>query len=123
MTPGQNTIIGVEDKLDATDIFSEMMRVSDYQMFKSTGRASAMTMTDKEEPAAVISGIRMPDIPSLEVLRYMRREPILANIPVTGLAKILPIDIRIGLEAGASIYLTKPVGYLDLTKAMEKVLG
>ena len=78
MTPGQNTIIGVEDKLDATDIFSEMMRVSDYQMLTSTGRASAMTMIDKEEPAAVISGIRMPDIPRLEVLRYMRCEPILA---------------------------------------------
>jgi hypothetical protein len=27
------------------------------------------------------------------------------------------------LEGGAFIYLTKPVGYLDLNKAIEKVLG
>jgi len=37
--------------------------------------------------------------------------------------KGLPSDIKTGLEAGASIYLTKPVGYLDLKEAFEKVIG
>jgi len=31
--------------------------------------------------------------------------------------------IWIGLEAGACVYLTKPVDYLDLKRAVEKVLG
>jgi CheY-like chemotaxis protein len=34
----------------------------------------------------------------------------------------MPVDIKTGLEAGASLYLTKPVGYLDLKQAVEKVL-
>jgi len=35
----------------------------------------------------------------------------------------MPGDIKIGLEAGASMYLTKPVGFLDLKEAAEKVLA
>jgi CheY-like chemotaxis protein len=38
-------------------------------------------------------------------------------------AKSLPVDIETGLEAGALFYLTKPVNYLDLKQAVEKVLG
>ena len=66
----------------------------------------------------------MPDISGLEVLRYIHRKPDLACIPVIVVsAKSLPADIKTGLEAGASIYLTKPVDYLDLKQAVEKVLG
>jgi len=66
----------------------------------------------------------MPDISGLEVARYMRREPALVNIPVILVSvKSMPSDIRTGLEAGASIYLTKPVGYRHLKEAVEKVLG
>ena len=68
--------------------------------------------------------IMMPDISGLEVLRYMRREPDLAKIPVIVVsAKSMPGDIKIGLEAGASMYLTKPVGFQDLKQAVEKVLS
>ena len=66
----------------------------------------------------------MPDISGLEVARYMRREPALVNIPVILVSvKSMPSDIRTGLEAGASIYLTKPVEYRHLKEAVEKVLG
>jgi DNA-binding response OmpR family regulator len=34
----------------------------------------------------------------------------------------MPSDIKEGLEAGATIYLTKPVGYLDLKKSVDQVV-
>jgi DNA-binding response OmpR family regulator len=34
-----------------------------------------------------------------------------------------PADTKTGLEAGASSYLTNPVDYLNLTQAVEKMLG
>jgi CheY-like chemotaxis protein len=53
----------------------------------------------------------------------MRREPALSAIPVVVVsAKSMPSDIKIGLEAGASMYLTKPVGFLDLKQAVEQAL-
>ncbi len=124
MPAKQKTIIVVEDEQDAAEMFAEMMRVSGFRVLKAFGSSPAMSMIDKEVPAAVILDIMMPDISGLEVLRYMRREPKLAKIPVVVVsAKSMPADIRTGLEAGASVYLTKPVGYLDLKDAVEKALG
>ncbi len=124
MIPGQKTIIVVEDELDAAEMFAEMMRVNGFRVLKATGSQPAMSMIDEEKPAAVILDIMLPDISGLEVLRYINQKPDLAGIPVIVVsAKSLPADIKTGLEAGASIYLTKPVRYLDLKKAVEKVLG
>ncbi len=124
MTDGQKTIIVVEDELDAAEMFAEMMRVNGFRVLKATGSKLAISMIDEEKPAAVILDIMMPDISGLEVLRHIHHEPSLDGIPVIVVsAKSLPADIKTGLEAGASIYLTKPVDYLDLKQAVEKVLG
>jgi len=124
MNKGQKTIIVVEDEQDAADMFEEMMRVNGFRVLKATGCKLAMKMIDAEKPAAVLLDIMMPDISGLEVLRHIRHDPGLAKIPVIVVsAKCLQADIRTGLEAGASVYLTKPVNYLDLKQAVEKVLG
>jgi DNA-binding response OmpR family regulator len=114
----------VEVEQDAAEMFAEMMRVNNFRVQKSTGCQPAMCMIDGEKPAAVILDMMMPDISGLEVLRFMQRKPGLACIPVVVVsAKSLPADIKTGLEAGTSTYLTKPVDYLDLKQAVEKVLG
>jgi DNA-binding response OmpR family regulator len=124
MTAVQKTIIIVEDEQDAAEMFAEMMRVSGYRVLKASVSQTAMKMIAREKPAAVILDIMMPDISGLEVLNYMRREPKLEKTPVIVVsAKSMPTDIKTGLDAGASVYLTKPVGYLDLKEAVEKVLG
>ena len=124
MDDGQKTIIVVEDEQDAAEMFAEMMRVNGFRVLKATGSKLAISMIDEEKPAAVILDIMMPDVSGLEVLRHLHREPGLDCIPVIVVsAKSLPADIKTGLEAGASIYLTKPVDYLDLKQAVEKALG
>ncbi len=124
MPATEKTIIVVEDEPDAAEMFAEMMRVSGFRVLKAYGSGLAMKLIGKELPAAVILDIMMPDISGLEVLRYMRREPLLEKIPVVVVsAKSMPADIQTGLEAGASVYLTKPVGYLELKNAVEKALG
>ncbi len=121
---GKKTIIVVEDEQDAAEMFAEMMRVNGFHVLKATGSNLPMSMIDEYKPAAVILDIMLPDISGLEVLRHIHCEPDLAGIPVIVVsAKSLPADIKTGLEAGASIYLTKPVNYLDLKRAMDKVLG
>ena len=123
MTEDQKTVIVVEDEPDAAELFAEMMRVSGFRVLKTYSSTPAISMIAQEKPDVVILDIMMPDISGLEVLRFMRREQQLMDIPVIVVsAKSMPSDIQEGLEAGATIYLTKPVGYLDLKKAVEKVM-
>ncbi|MBI5965590.1 MAG: response regulator [Chloroflexi bacterium] len=123
MTTSQKTVMIIEDEPDAAEMFAEMMRVNGFRVLKMFSSVPAIPMLSHEKPDVVILDIMMPDISGLEVLRYMRREAELAEIPVIVVsAKSMPSDIKVGLDAGASIYLTKPVGFLDLKQAVEQVL-
>ena len=79
----------------------------------------AIGIISSETPDVVVLDIMMPDVSGLEVLRFMRREPHLQNIPVILVsAKSMPSDVKIGMDAGASRYLTKPVSFLILPLAV-----
>jgi len=123
MSDEQKTVVVVEDEPDAAELFAEMMRVSGFRVLKTYSSTPAISLIAQEKPDVVILDIMMPDISGLEVLRFMRREEELMDTPVIVVsAKSMPSDIREGLEAGATLYLTKPVGYLDLKKSVEKVV-
>ena len=124
MTTTQKTVMIIEDETDAAELFAEMMRVNGFRVIKMFSSTPAISLISQEKPDVILLDIMMPDISGLEVLRFMRREPELAKIPVIVVsAKSMPNDIKIGLEAGASMYLTKPVGFQDLKNAVEKVLN
>ena len=123
MSVPTRTVMVVEDEPDAAELFAEMMRVSGFQVTKLSSSTPAIAAIASERPDLVILDIMMPDVSGLEVLRFMRHDPNLAAIPVIVVsAKSMPSDIKTGLDAGASIYLTKPVGFLDLQKAVEQVM-
>jgi CheY-like chemotaxis protein len=117
------TVIIVEDEPDTAEMFAEMVRLTGLQVLKSLGGVRAIDLIAEKKPAAVLLDIMMPDVSGLEVLRFMHRDPRLSKIPVIIVsAKSLPSDIKTGLEAGASSYLTKPVSYADLRHALEEVV-
>jgi DNA-binding response OmpR family regulator len=124
MISAQKTVMIIEDEPDAAEMFAEMMRVNGFRVLKLFSSTPAIPMIAQDKPDVIILDVMMPDVSGLEVLRYMRREPALARIPVIVVsAKGMPSDIKTGLDAGASIYLTKPVGFLDLKQAVETVLA
>jgi len=124
MRPMQKTIIVVEDEPDTAEMFAEMMRIAGYRVLHSYSGAQALNMITREKPAAVLLDLMMPDVSGIEVLKFMRRDPRLADIPVIVVsAKILPEDVKMGIEAGATVYLTKPVAFKDLKQAVERWTG
>jgi len=120
----EKTILIVEDEPDAAELFAEMMRVGGFRVLKTTSSAPAMDMLTSEKPDLVILDVMMPDISGLDILRQMRLDPALAHVPVVVVsAKGTPTDIKTGMDAGASTYLTKPVGFLELKEAVDRALG
>ena len=120
----QKTVLIIEDEEDAAELFAEMMRVSGFRVVKTSKSTPAISMMSSEKPDVILLDIMMPEISGLDILRQMRREPDLAKIPVIMVtAKSMPADIKNGMEAGASTYLTKPVGFLELKEAVERALA
>lgn len=124
MTSTSKTVLIIEDEEDAAELFAEMMRVSGFRVLKTSSSTPAIAMMAAEKPDVIILDIMMPEVSGLDILRQMRREPELTDIPVVVVsAKSMPADIKNGMEAGASTYLTKPVGFMDLKEAVERALG
>lgn len=118
------TVLIVEDEEDAAELFAEMMRVSGFRVLKTIKSAPAISIMLAEKPDLVLLDIMMPEVSGLDILRQMRRDPALAGIPVIVVtAKSMPTDIKNSMEAGASTYLTKPVGFLELKEAVERTLA
>jgi len=124
MTSPEKTVLIIEDEADAAELFAEMMRVSGFRVLKTSSSTPALSLIATEKPDIIILDIMMPEVSGLDILRDMRRDSALAGIPVIVVsAKSMPADIRHGMEAGASMYLTKPVGFLELKEAVERALS
>lgn len=116
------SVVIVEDEPDTAEMFAEMARLVGFQVFKSYGGVRAIDMIAEKRPSVVLLDLMMPDLSGMEVLRFMQRDPRLAAIPVVIVsAKGMPVDIKAGLDAGASFYLTKPVAFADLKHALEAI--
>jgi DNA-binding response OmpR family regulator len=124
MESNYKKIVIVEDEPEAAEIYAEMMRISGYEVVKFFGGSTAVAEIADQKPSAVILDLMMPDVSGFDVLEYMKTEPNLSNIPVIIVsAKTLPADVDQGLQAGASVYLTKPVAYSELIRAIDEVLS
>lgn len=120
----KKTVFIIEDEEEAAELFAEMMRISGFRVLKTSKSAPAIEMMTADRPDVVLLDIMMPEVSGLDILRQMRRDPNLAGIPVIVVtAKGMPADIKNGMEAGASTYLTKPVGFQELKEAVERTLG
>ncbi len=112
----------IEDEPDAAEMFAEMMRLKGFRVVKLLNSTPAFNALASDRPDVVILDVMMPDVSGLEVLRFIRRDPGLAALPVIVVsARGTPADIKTGLDAGASLYFTKPVGFLDLTQAVDRL--
>ncbi len=113
----------IEDEPDTAEMFAEMMRLSGFHVRKASGSSAAIYMIAQEKPDVVVLDWMLPDVSGMEVLRYLRREPGLEQIPVIVVsARTMQSDINAGMKAGASVYLTKPVAFEELLKAVKQVI-
>jgi CheY-like chemotaxis protein len=123
MPIAQKVVMIIEDEPDAAELFAEMMRLNGFRVIKTYSSTPALSLITQEKPDLILLDIMMPEISGLEILRMMRSDPALAFIPVVVIsARATPTDVRNGLDAGASVYLTKPVGYMDLKNAVDSLI-
>jgi DNA-binding response OmpR family regulator len=114
-------ILVIDDEPDTADMFAEMMQLSGYRVLVSYGGVQALRLVAREKPDLVMLDMMMPDISGMDVLQFMRRDPRLEQIPVLVIsARSSPDDVQASLEAGANQYMTKPVSYRELHRAVEE---
>ena len=77
----------------------------------------------KARPELVVLDVMLPEIDGIQLLRRMKADAALRDIPVImATAKGAEYDKILGLDLGADDYLTKPFGVMELVSRVKAVL-
>lgn len=78
---------------------------------------------EKEKPQLIVLDVMLPGIDGIELLRRIRANAALKQIPIVmATAKGSEYDRIKGLDLGADYYLTKPFGVMELISCVKAVL-
>ena len=117
-------IVIVDDEPANAEMFSMMLEVVGFQTAVVHGTSTAIKAIQELKPDLVLLDVMMPGIDGLELCRYMKRDPFLAPVPVIMIsARGRDDDVRAGMDAGADVYLIKPITKTQLMESVEHTLG
>jgi CheY-like chemotaxis protein len=117
--PDRPLILVVDDDPTALQLVQDYLSQDRYQVIGTTSPTQALELARKLRPAAVITDIMMPDISGWEVLRELKSDAEISDIPVIILSII--DQKTVGFYLGAADYLVKPINRDDLQKSLERV--
>jgi CheY-like chemotaxis protein len=101
-----------------------MLENEGYHTVVVHGTGTAIRAIQQHRPTLVLVDVMMPGLSGLELCRFIRREPELQDLPVIiASAMSQPEDVHAGLDAGANVYLMKPISKADLLEGLESALA
>jgi PAS domain S-box-containing protein len=94
-----------------------------YAMHYATNGLVAVKLARELRPALILMDIQMPVMDGLAAIREIRTDAALKDIPIVALtALVMPGDRERCLAAGATDYLSKPVGLKALAELVKRLL-
>lgn len=115
-------ILVADDNADMREYIGRLLGNS-YDVRTAIDGAEALDMLKRGAPDLVLTDVMMPKMDGFELLRSIRSDPALANLPVIMLSARAGDTARIeGLTKGADDYLVKPFSAGDLLARIQRSL-
>lgn len=116
-------ILVAEDDDDIRDLVAFKLGRSGHAVVAVADGAAAVAACEADPPDLVLVDVLMPEMTGLDVVRRLRLDPALAEVPVIVLtAHAQQSDIEEGFRAGADEYLVKPFSPRDLASRVDSLL-
>jgi len=113
-------ILVIEDNEEVRDNTSEILELSNYQVFTAENGKTGVEIALKEKPDLIVCDIMMPVLDGYGVLHLLSKHEETSGIPFIFLtAKAEKTDFRKAMELGADDYLTKPFDGTELLNAVK----
>ena len=115
----QARILWADDNADMRAYVSRLLG-SRFQVLAVTDGQSALAAAREHKPDLVLSDVMMPKLDGFGLLRELRADPALCEIPIILLSGRAGEESRIeGIEGGADDYLMKPFSARELIARVE----
>ncbi len=94
-----------------------------FAVTEASSGTDALLQLQQTPVDAALLDIHMPGVTGLQVLDQVRNDPRMSKLPVVIITTLgHASDVERGLRIGATAYLTKPLGYGDLLRALDVAL-
>jgi CheY-like chemotaxis protein len=112
-------VLIVEDDRKMAASLAEQVRVLGHTVSIVYSPRMALQQLNQVIPDVIFMDINMPGVNGLEVLRFLRRDPLTACLPVIIVsANDSKEMIQAAIDAGANYYLVKPPMIEDIEQAL-----
>ena len=101
------TVLVIDDDAEVREIIEQSISCDDITVVTATSAEEGLRLAHEIQPAAITLDVMMPDMDGWTVLRTLKADPSLREIPVVMLS--MGNDKTGGYSLGATDYLTKPV--------------
>lgn len=114
----------MDDDLDSREGYSEYLRANGYVVDTLEDAREALGTIRQHRPDVVLLDLQMPHIDGWELLRQLRADPPIADVPVVVVsACVFPDDRARAAEAGCNMFLTKPCLPDEVLSSVQSVLA
>ncbi|MDK9717196.1 MAG: response regulator [Trichlorobacter sp.] len=118
------TILIVDDSAAMRSLLvSTLETLGNLAIVQAPNGFEALRMLPREQVDLILTDINMPDINGLELLSFIRNNPIYKDVPVVVIStEGSRKDIEKGLSLGANEYLVKPFQPEQLLEIVKRFL-
>lgn len=118
---GNRKILVIDDDPTVRDLMQRHLGKDGFEVLIARGGKEGIEMARMHKPAAITLDVLMPEMDGWSVLRTLKADPELADIPVV-MATILDEKNK-GFALGASDYVAKPFDRERLRTALQRFVG
>lgn len=117
-------VLVVDDEPYILKILAFKLRSSGFVPFEATGSEEALRIVREEHPDLILLDISLPHgLSGFDLCRILRENPGTSRTPIVMLtARNLPSEKALGIQLGASAYITKPFSTRQLIEELRRVL-
>lgn len=117
-------VLIVEDDRQTADSLAAQVSMLGHTVATAYGPRMAIQRLNQVIPDVIFLDLNMPGVNGLEVVRFLRRDPTTAKVPVVIISANDTQDIiQAALSAGANHYLVKPPTVEDIEGALKMVMA
>ncbi|MBI5848902.1 MAG: response regulator [Nitrospirae bacterium] len=106
-------ILCLDDEPKNLKLYEAMLLPNEFEVIKAENGPEALELISKEKIDLILLDVMMPGMDGFEVCRSLKSDPATASIPIVIITALSDKEsLNLALQAGTSLFLTKPIWVL-----------
>ena len=105
-------ILVVDDNIDTRELTHLHLTTEGFTVVLAANGREGLYLAGAELPELIITGVSMPELSGIDMIKQLRTQPELESVPILVLTGLGSEELDLAIRAGANRAMNKPV-HLD----------